>query len=234
MPIIVHDCPRCRSDRITFDVKGCNNLGKKLHMHGNWQWWVELFSVCRHCLQGTILVVSRNADVDRDPPEVMNVKDSLNNSFNIERYINLRDNSIHKPPEFTPEPISTIFQEGATCLATQCWNAAGTMFRQCLDIATKSMLPKEGASNLSEHQKKYLAPRINWLIDNQLFPSDLKELATCIREDGNDGAHDGTLGRAEAMDLLDFTTALLESIYTTPEKIKQAEKKRSKRREKTL
>jgi hypothetical protein len=51
-----------------------------------------------------------------------------------------------------------------------------------------------------------------------------------VREDGNDGAHDGTLGKEDAEDLLDFTTALLERIYTEPERLRLAQERREKRR----
>jgi hypothetical protein len=45
---------------------------------------------------------------------------------------------------------------------------------------------------------------------------------------GNDGAHQGTLTKEEAYDLLDFTTALLERVFTEPEKIKLAEERRQR------
>ncbi|MEO9303158.1 DUF4145 domain-containing protein [Acinetobacter pittii] len=43
---------------------------------------------------------------------------------------------------------------------------------------------------------------------------DLEELSRCIKDDGNDAAHDGTIGETEANDLLDFTYELLERVYT--------------------
>ena len=118
------------------------------------------------------------------------------------------------PPEFLPETINKVFKEGASCLSISCWNAAGTMFRQCLDIATKSLIPEDGVENLKSSQRNNLGPRIKWLIEEKRIPKELEELATCIRQDGNDGAHDGTLGETDAMDLLDFTVHLLECLYT--------------------
>jgi hypothetical protein len=55
-------------------------------------------------------------------------------------------------------------------------------------------------------------------------------LDRCIREDGNEAAHAGTLTRAEAEDRLDFTTALLERVFTEPERIRLAEERRKQRR----
>ena len=68
------------------------------------------------------------------------------------------------------------------------------------------------------------------MFEHGMLPSGLKELSTCVREDGNDGAHAGTLKREDAQDLLDFTTALLERIYTEPEKLRLAKERRDKRR----
>ncbi|PSS68757.1 hypothetical protein AYI85_12865 [Shewanella algae] len=72
---------------------------------------------------------------------------------------------------------------------------------------------------------------MDWLFDNNRWPSSLRELAVCIRQDGNDGAHDGDLGEDEAEDLLDFTNLFLEEIYTGPEKIRLSQERRRIRKE---
>jgi hypothetical protein len=51
-----------------------------------------------------------------------------------------------------------------------------------------------------------------------------------VKDDGNDGAHRGTLGKADAEDLQDFTFELLERLYTEPARLKQAEERRKQRR----
>jgi hypothetical protein len=51
------------------------------------------------------------------------------------------------------------------------------------------------------------------------------------KEDGNDGAHAGTLTKEDAEDLLDFATALFERMYTEPERLRLARERREKRRE---
>jgi Domain of unknown function (DUF4145) len=65
-----------------------------------------------------------------------------------------------------------------------------------------------------------------------MLPPELRDLAACVREDGNDGAHQGTLTKADAEDLLDFTTELLERIYTEPRRLKIAQARRDARRTK--
>jgi len=64
----------------------------------------------------------------------------------------------------------------------------------------------------------------------QILPDALRDLSSCIKDDGNDGAHRGTLSKDDAEDLLDFTFALLERIYTEPEKLRVAQVRRKKRR----
>jgi len=68
------------------------------------------------------------------------------------------------------------------------------------------------------------------LFDNDLLPNDLRELSSCVKEYGNDGAHVGDLTEKDAEDLLDFTIAILERIYTAPERLRIAKERRDKRR----
>jgi hypothetical protein len=75
-----------------------------------------------------------------------------------------------------------------------------------------------------------LGLRLPWLFDNKLLPAELRDLAGCIKEDGNDGAHVGNLTKTDAGDLLDFTVAILERLITEPEKLKRAQQRRDARR----
>ena len=111
-----------------------------------------------------------------------------------------------------------------------CFNAAGTMFRLCVDLATRSMLPEEEVEGLNARVKRNLGLRLPWLFDNDVLPEALRELSGCIKDDGNDGAHEGTLSEEDAEDLLDFTSVLLERIYTEPERLRFAKERREKRR----
>ena len=78
--------------------------------------------------------------------------------------------------------------------------------------------------------KRSLGLRLQWLFEKGLLPVALQELSEAIKEDGNDGAHEGTLTKAEAEDLQDFTVALLERLYTEPERLRLARERRDARR----
>jgi hypothetical protein len=154
----------------------------------------------------------------------------LNVFFEVTKYVNLVDNVQISAPEHTPPEIAKIFAEAATCVRVQCWNAVGAMLRLCIDLATKGLLPSGDTPGLNSYTRGKLAPRITWLIDNGRLPSELRDLSTCIREDGNDAAHDGTLRKEDAEDLMDFTVALFERLFTEPERLRLAKERREKRR----
>jgi len=232
MSELVANCPRCGSRQITFDVTAVKIIGQEY----GWQYWYEAFGICRHCSRTTIFVLSESVNTDyKNVHEVglLKVTGALNRYVTVERHVSLKDQSSIAPPAHMPKEIEAIFKEGATCLAVGCYNAAGTMFRLCVDLATRAMLPTEESEGLNAKVRRDLGLRLPWLFANGRIPDVLKELSSCIKEDGNDGAHAGTLKQPDAEDLLDFTTALLERIYTEPERLKLAQERRDSRRGKT-
>ncbi len=232
MPIMTATCPRCDSKNMTFDVKSCNARG----IYYRHQHKYELFAVCKGCKQATIFVAEEGAypeeNFHHNPENIMKVEDSLNNFFTIDKFINVRDNMNHYTPEFIPDNIKEIFEEGDACLSIGCWNAAGAMFRLCVDLTTKDMISKETEEDIPQDVINKLAPRIDWLFAKDKIPSDLKDIASIIRQDGNDGVHDGTLERIDAINMLEFTTELLEDIYTRKAKKENANKRTKERRAK--
>jgi Domain of unknown function (DUF4145) len=236
MSLLVTNCPRCGANRITFDVRAQVYGGDIEH---GWRKIYEIFCVCRSCRRPTIFGVgldSQSYEMDSEFDEtdaLVNFNGDLNQYFKVEGFVNLRDNSAQKPPEHLPPEIENAFNEGASCLAIRCHNAAATMFRLCVDLATKPMLPapEDGAvPQPNSKTQRDLGLRLAWLFDNSVLPSELRELAKCIREDANDGAHVGNLSKEDAEDLLDFTTALLERVFTEPKRLALAEARRSARR----
>ena len=229
MAVLVADCPRCDATSITFDVTQELRIGK---LHG-WQYWFEAFCVCRNCSRSTTFVLSQNVDSDKKPVHelgLLGITISLNRYMNIVNYISIGDMAARNPPEHLPPNIEASFNEAAKCLVIGCHNAAGVMFRLCVDHATRPKLPKDETDGLNAKTRRDLGLRLPWLFDNGILPEGLRELSSCIREDANDGAHAGTLKKEDAEDLLDFTMALLERLYTEPERLKLAKKRREDRR----
>lgn len=233
MSLLIADCPRCRAQKMTFELLNQVYVGT----FGEWQKMFEIFCVCRGCSKSTIFLVSQKNYEHRSiiSQGLNKIGGIVNNIVYVERYISIQDNSAEPPPQHVPENIEKIFKEGSICMATCCYNAAATMFRLCLDLATKSLLPK--TTEESNHEKKpnhktirLLGPRLSWLFDEGKIPENLRDLSTCIKDGGNDGAHEGSLSKEDAEDILDFTVSLLEQLYTQPVKLKIAERRRKLRR----
>jgi hypothetical protein len=229
MSELVADCPRCGASKITFDVIGHTFIGQK----HRWQQWYEVFCVCRHCKKSTVFVLSDNNTeiaVLINTRGIAELSGALNSILNIESFISMKDKVGRKTPEFVPDEIGRIFEEGAKCLAIECPNAASTMFRLCVDLATRSLLPGPEDTTINHKTRRDLGLRLPWLFDHGLLPTTLKDLSSCIKEDGNDGAHVGNLNIEDAEDLIDFTSTLLERLYTEPERLKLAKERRDVRR----
>ncbi len=233
MTLLVTDCPRCSAKTITFDAISAIYL----HSEYNWQHWFEVFCACRRCKRSTVFVVSTNdfsdKAIDLSKMSLSTLHMTLNDQFRIEGYINQANFLAAPPPESLPKDIEGAFREGATCLAVGCYNAAGTMFRLCVDLVTRPMLRSRDDATVPQpngKQRRDLGLRLQWLFDNGLLPEGLRELAKAVREDANDGAHAGSLKKDDAEDLIDFTFALLDRLISEPERLKQAEERRHLRR----
>ncbi|MDO9369589.1 MAG: DUF4145 domain-containing protein [Sphingopyxis sp.] len=123
------------------------------------------------------------------------------------------------------------FDEAAACISIGAFNAACSMFRLTVDLATKGLIPDENdETGPTVAQRRTIFGRTQWLIHQGIISKDLEDLASCIREDGNDGVHDGTLGVDEAQDNLDFSDALLRRLFTEPARITIAKDRRDLRR----
>ncbi|MDR9498840.1 MAG: DUF4145 domain-containing protein [Hydrogenovibrio sp.] len=227
MSELVADCPRCSAKRMTFDL--LNQVPVSIHY--GWQHWLEVFCVCRNCHHPTIfLVVQKDInDGKYIQNDLSKLEMSANEVVEVKRFVGIQDNNASQPPEHLPEQIDSIFREGASCMAIGCNNAAATMFRLCLDLATQSLLP-ENAEGLNSKVRRNLGLRLPWLFDQEILPEALRELSACIKDDGNDGAHEGVLGEEDAADILDFTFILLERLYTEPKRLELAAQRRIARR----
>ena len=229
MSEFVADCPRCNTRKITFDLLASTRVGQQY----GWQNWYEAFCVCRNCHKSTIFLVSEiGIDEQRAVAKVglEKLQASVNNFVNVERYISVRDRATNPPPEHLPDNIRQAFEEGAVCLSANCFNAAGTMFRLCVDHATTALLPEEVQPGLNAAVRRSLGLRLQWLFEKGHLPQSLRDLSHAVKEDGNDGAHAGILNAQDAEDLLDFTIALMERLYTEPKRIELAIARRSARR----
>lgn len=242
MSILRADCPRCGSKLMTFDVTA-QVFRRQEHRWMNTQ---EAFCVCRHCDKPTIFVIKmslggreydlkQSEEFSHNPSAILKYKDALNPFYDVEAFISIKNFATIDAPEHLPERIAAAFKEGAACRAINAYNAASCMFRLCLDLVSKPLLPdpkEKSVKQPTEFQRRNLGPRLGWLFQEGRLPKDLERLATSVKDDGNDGAHDGNLSKADCDDLIDFTIAILERLITEPKKIELAEARRAERRKK--
>jgi hypothetical protein len=187
MAVIVANCPRCKSNNMTFDVMSQVETG----IAYGWQTHFEVPCLCRNCCRTTVFAISQKEYSDekflaQNPP--VKIQGSLNNYFSVEGFICLKDMGAMDAPEHVPEPIANAFREGATSAVTNCPNAAGAMFRLVIDLTTRPLLPREGTPGIKRKTRRDLGLRLPWLFENGRLPKELEGLSHCLREDGNDGA----------------------------------------------
>ena len=200
-------------------------------------WLVEFegFSHCRRCHRTTTFLLRQrnitngNATGELRLKTLLDYESSANDLVDVYSYVSLKDAVGVEPPEHLPKDIKAAFEEGAKCLAVGCSNAAATMFRLCIDLGTRSLLPPADQPP-NAHVRRTLGLRLPWLFDNGLLPEASRELSVAVKDDGNDGAHEGTLTKADAEDLLDFAVSLLERMYTEPKQLEIAKARRVERR----
>lgn len=227
----IADCPRCPARKITFDVWG--DTPTLLGVNG--QIRNEALSRCRHCEQCSIAVFKSSGLSNSAANRFMTltqIKGIIPSAYTLESFVSVANQNTIEPPDHLPANVKACFMEGASAFAIGAWNAASAMFRLTLDLATKGLLPQldaaEGGPN--RDQRKKLFDRLAWLFQTGRLPLGLQELADCVREDGNDAAHDGTLTKSDAEDIIDFSVAILERVYTEPARLANAQLRRKERR----
>ncbi len=124
-----------------------------------------------------------------------------------------------------PRAICDCAEEAVTCLRAEAFTAAVIMCRKTLEAACAER--GAWASSLASAIK---ALRDQGVIDNALF-----RWADVLRISGNEAVHEveHSVSREEAEDILTFTMALLEYIYTYRLKFEQFVKRRNLARGKT-
>lgn len=231
MSTIVLNCARCGAKRSTHDCYANNWIG----IRHDWVNYSEVFVVCRACGRSSIAVISQKnpgSDLSRlfsENNKLAQFEGSLDGLVEFERVVSNLDNAQNEPPDHLPQNIDAVMREANKCLSADCWNAAAAMYRLGLDLATKDLLPQGDEPNAKV--RRNLGLRLPWLFEQGLLPGDLKALAECLQQDGNDGAHDGTLSKEDAEDLHDFSFELLRRVFTEPERLRLAEQRRLKRRQ---
>ncbi|MGR3310970.1 MAG: DUF4145 domain-containing protein [Candidatus Brocadiales bacterium] len=120
-------------------------------------------------------------------------------------------------PSF-PEPIRNAYQEALTCFKGKAFTATAIMCRKTL----------EGICSVHGINARNLASKLEELKDKEIIESRLFEWAEELRLSGNDAAHDVniTISHQDAKDIIEFTDALLEYVFTLRDKFDEFTKRK--------
>lgn len=117
-----------------------------------------------------------------------------------------------------PKVIGASFGEAVTCLKAKAYTAAAIMCRKTL----------EGIC--AEHQIKgrNLAESLRQMKETGVIDARLYEWADALRLSGNEAAHgpEASTTREDAGDIIEFTRALLEYVFTFRDKFEAFKKRR--------
>lgn len=120
-----------------------------------------------------------------------------------------------------PEPIRNTYAEARACLKVKAYTAAAIMCRKTLE----AICAEHGATG------KNLVSNLKELKEKGLIESRLYEWADALRISGNEAAHDVsvTMSAEDARDVLEFTNALLEYVFTFRDKFEAFKERRAKK-----
>jgi hypothetical protein len=120
-----------------------------------------------------------------------------------------------------PEPLQTSYGEAISCFKSKAYTATAIMCRKTLEgICVEHGIKSHNlVSSLKELKDK-------GIIENRLY-----EWADALRISGNEAAHDVnvTIPPDDARDILEFTNALLEYVFTFRDKFEEFKKRRDSR-----
>lgn len=107
---------------------------------------------------------------------------------------------------FLSGPIRKACQEARSCFSAKAFTATALMCRKTL----------EGICNAHEIEAANLAAGLKKMKEQGVIETRLYEWAEALRISGNEAAHDVNvvLSPQDAKDLVDFTDALLEYVFT--------------------
>lgn len=120
-----------------------------------------------------------------------------------------------------PRDIQAAFEEACSCYRAQAFTASAIMCRKTLEgiCATHNMSERTLAASLKKMKE-------DGLIDDRLF-----EWSDSLRVAGNEAAHGVGLSIAQpdAKDILEFTNAILDYLFSYRDRFEQFKKRRAKK-----
>jgi len=120
-----------------------------------------------------------------------------------------------------PKNIAVAYSEAVNCFKAKAYTATAIICRKTL----------EGICAEHNIKKPNLALALRQMLDDGIIDVRLFEWADALRISGNEAAHgvEISFNREDIQDILDFTKALLEYVFTFRDKFEQFKERRSKK-----
>lgn len=230
MPIVEQfDCPYCMTKSSGFQVVGGHS--RKSNPERNIQngqitynyedWFLLSCGNCKKCITATYKF--HKVSGDRQLASILASHGALRD-HNYTYMDHAPKQTTVGEPEFVPENVIIPFRQAVANVASSNWDAAGTMARKTLEVATKDIVRRElpPAEQDKLIRQTWLKGRITRLYELGHLTKPLAELATRIKDEGDEAAHDeNPYGETEARELLGYAQALLTYLYTIPGMVRQ-------------
>ncbi|MHB9133320.1 MAG: DUF4145 domain-containing protein [Armatimonadota bacterium] len=165
------------------------------------EWMTETYCLlcCPKCAKPLLVVYNDLTIEDEDP-------------------FRLYPPQLKRPHHTWPKSVIVSYEEAVRCLQAKSYTAAAIMCRKTIECVC--------------HEKKAvgksLQQKLNDLKANGVIESMLYEWADALRLMGNDAAHepDTVFAKQDAVDMLEFTDALLGYVFTFREKFSAFQQRR--------
>ena len=218
MTFYVKNCRRCGAQKMTFDVYGVSvvtDAAEFTDLAGNRRYLrrIELACRCKECSRTTVFGFEAYADrADRLPLPVFKDNENLIRQGYV-RVFAMPVGPAKPTPADVPEPASRFYEQGSRALADGLYDAAGAMFRKCLEPVTRTdqLIQKVPEAEREKFLRSWLKTRITKLKDLHAIPPALGDLVDVIKDEGDAAVHDDALyDKDSAESLQGFTEAFLE------------------------
>jgi hypothetical protein len=116
-----------------------------------------------------------------------------------------------------PNSLRLAYEEARSCFRAKAYTATAIMCRKTL----------EGIADENKITARNLGIALKEMKDKGIIENRLYEWADALRISGNEAAHgvNSQVSRQDANDILEFTHALLEYVFTFQEKFEQFKKR---------
>ncbi len=215
MAVTSRTCGHCGTEHVALELVACYRIPERREF--------ALFLKCARCGKPSYAIAINPLEPDATPADCgtgLELCGWLIDSFGPKK----------PPPDIpphVPEPAQTFFLQAVDLAANlETLDAAAIMTRRTLEAA----IDAKGVAAPT------LKKRIDELVEKNLVPADIAELADHIRLIGNEAAHgdQALAGNPQAQEnvqeLLDFTRIVLMYLFTLPRMIEKARERTQRNR----